>query len=249
MKKIVLELFQGGTKLGSFKIGDEPITLRIVEENKVHIEMLLRSPIDSAPIFPYGKQDGDDFTMPFPLVQDGEKDVETRPFDLFQGRYIEETQELLEVSEILSSSLMFDDDLIFETHSTSVEDQADQHSYLQADASFELQDEESFDNLPDLPDLPQIADVDIAVWKHQNGEWSCVQKLRPNDEYRFHRIRVWVDERASLLLTGSDNAIISVQHEDGHEEEYEGVNGAITLPPRATVLIQREDEQICFRPE
>ena len=43
MKKFVLELTKGSQHLGSWYVGDEPLHMRIIDENEVVLELALRS--------------------------------------------------------------------------------------------------------------------------------------------------------------------------------------------------------------
>ena len=248
MKKFVFEVYKGSTQIFSGHV-DEPITMRIVEQDHVQLEMTLRSP-NSESQYPFGRQSGDDFTMPFPFEgtsSQTEPHADRRPYDLNQAQFVSQPLHDLGASEDMSSfadaedsssSLLFEDAVLQEENLLSL-------SFDSLDMFSTAED----DNPPDLPDLPQLERVDIAVLAENNGSWNCIQRLGANDEYHFHKMRIWVDERASLLLTGSEEVLILVRHEGGQEEEFDGLNGSLELPPRATVLVQRGREQICFRPE
>jgi len=252
MKKFVLELYQGNTHIFSGSI-DEPITLRILDEREVQLELTLKTPQkkrNDDDLF-YGKQIGDDFTMPMPLTEEVEvtKTHGTFPYDLQQGRFVsadpkkeepENNLDLAEDSFDSSSSLLFDESLTPDDQSLNLS-----FDSLDLYATPDFVDK----TVPDLPELPLMESVDIAVLQEKHGLWTCVHRLSANDEYIFYGIRVWVDERAALVLRGAEDVIILVRHEDGFEEEFDGINGSLSLTPRATVLIQREKEQICFRPE
>ena len=247
MKKFVLELFQGKEHIFSGSI-DQPITLRILDETEVKLEITLKSPQpkrkEDGEFF--GRQAGDDFTMPMPLTEEVEvnKTHGTFPYDLQEGRFIydqkEEDRGLPEGLSDNSSLLLFDESLTPD----------DQSLNLSFDSLDMYTTPENLENtVPDLPELPTMDSVDIAVLQEKHGLWTCIHRLSANDEYVFFGIRVWVDERAALVLRGSEDVIILVRHEDGFEEEFDGINGSLSLTPRATVLIQRDNEQICFRPE
>ena len=127
MKKFVLELTKGAQHLGSWYVGDEPLQMRIIDESEVVLELALRAPASVKRESSFGKQDGDDFTMPFPVGEEIHEE-ESLPlgYDLSQQIPIAEPREednssiivaepeLLpedaEISFEMSSSIMFGQD-------------------------------------------------------------------------------------------------------------------------------------------
>ena len=292
MKKLILELSQGSVHLGAWKLGDEPLNLRIIDEEEVLFELSLRAPQKKASASLFGRQQGDDFTMPLPLGEDIEDayshgrehaEYSSSPFDLSQmvkpsanqktenhneeELFIKEAEQN-ELSFEMSASLLFGDD--FESKipeedepiidfdalvEVVIEEDAldfvspepsDVLSILQASIS---RIDDSLGAPPVFPDLPGISEVDIAVWKQVGGHWTCIERLKANEEFFFHSVKIWVDNNASLLLTGRSDVEIVVQNTDGSEENIHGLNGSLELPSRAIVLLREGDEYICFRPE
>lgn len=78
MKRFVLELTKGGQHLGSWYVGDEPLKMRIIDDSNVVLELALRSPNTADGQSSFDKQEGDDFTMPFPVGEGGS----SRSYDL-----------------------------------------------------------------------------------------------------------------------------------------------------------------------
>ena len=95
MKKFVLELTKGSQHLGSWYVGEEPLHMRIIDENKVVLELALRSPDIVKSGSSFEKQEGDDFTMPFPV---GENE-QSSGYDLSQHIPITEDPKEEESSE------------------------------------------------------------------------------------------------------------------------------------------------------
>lgn len=296
MKKFVLELSQGSQHLGSWNVGDEPITMRIIDDDNVVLEVALRTPEQKSSGIAFGRQEGDDFTMPIPV---GEEEPPSSPlgFDLSQqlplaheskdidvvvserkenAIVVAEPELLPEESELsfeMSSSIMFGQD--FESNDfvdeepvidfdalgdsdvdQSIEFVAPTPNVLDAlresingiDSICAIHDEE-FEQPPALPEIEGGEELDIAVWKQVGGHWTCIDRLKANGEYSFYSVRIWVDNSAALLLTGSDDMMILVQDVNEEEKEYQGINGSLPLPPRAIVLLQKGEDSICFRPE
>ena len=125
MKKFVLELTKGSQHLGSWYVGDEPLQMRIIDESEVVLELALRVPEKSKGKSLFGKQEDDDFTMPFPVGED-QQDDSSLPlgYDLSQQIPISEQakeeeiiiaepellSEDMELSFEMSSSVMFGQD-------------------------------------------------------------------------------------------------------------------------------------------
>ncbi|MAA80245.1 MAG: hypothetical protein CL916_13405 [Deltaproteobacteria bacterium] len=125
MKKFVLELTKGSQHLGSWYVGDEPLHMRIIDEDEVVLELALRVPKIVKGQSRFEKQEGDDFTMPFPVGEE----VSSLGYDLSQQIPIaeppkEKTEESdsiiisepellsedVELSFEMSSSIMFGQD-------------------------------------------------------------------------------------------------------------------------------------------
>ena len=303
MKKFVLELSQGDQHLGSWSVGDQPLTMRIIDERNVVLEFSLHTPTREDGSISFGRQDGDDFTMPIPVGEEyhhspqgfdlsqqiplmpepepepepeAEVEVEVEVEEGGNGSLVVEPEFLPEESELsfeMSSSIMFGQD--FESSDFVDEDPVIDFEALSdadLDSSIEFvaptpnvldalresingidiicaKNDEDYELPPSLPEIEGEEELDIAVWKQVGGHWTCIDRLKANAEYSFYGVSVWVDNSASLLLTGSDNMMILVQEVSEEEKEYQGINGSLALPPRAIVLLQKGDESICFRPE
>ena len=301
MKKLILELSQGSVHLGAWTLGSDPLNIRIIDDEEVLFELAMRTPPQKTSSIRFGRQHGDDFTMPLPMGEEPEQNSESNhflssssPFDLSQQLPLSnssiESKEFIssgnmdhdepkfvpeELSFEMSASLMFGEDfemkvpeedepvidfealadspIVDETIDYLIPEPSEILDSLRASIHgiSDSRDSNSdvMDMPPDIPALPGFDNIDIAVWKQVGGQWTCIERLQANEEFIFHGVKVWVDNNAALLLTGSSDILILVQHTDEREEEIQGINGALELPSRAIVLLQKDHESVCFRPE
>ena len=273
MKGFTLELIQGRKVLGAWRLGDEPITLRVAQEGKPQLEICIKSPegdnseVSDALLFE--KNPDDDFTMPIPIKKESRQVQSLSVFN----QPAEEKGTLNSYSNNVSQSLNFDIN-DFGDQSQDNEPMLDMVDFIEVDCDDDVEyianPNKVLENLrqslqimrsdimdlsdgnsapPELPDIPSMNEIKIAVWKQRNGEWYYTAHLEAGNETSFKNIGIWVDNTAALLLTGSANIYILVKMENGTEQEYASINGALQLPSRATVLMQQGDDIICFRPE
>ena len=267
MKKFTLAISQGAEHLGSWEVGSEPLTLRIIDEDQVRMELTLRAPEAIKGDYIYEKGADDDFTMPIPVSEMSKSmptpsAIQSLNDFIADDVMVEEVPEQDELSFELSRSLEFgsDDFSKIDPDPEPILDMADFSDVEFKDESIEfvankqlvisqLRESIKVNPPPDIPAPPTFTSVEIAVWKQVQDEWKCIDRLGAGEDYGFHEVSIWVDNKAALLLTGSSNVYILVQKENGEEDEYSSLNGALQLPPMATIMLQLGDDVLYFRPE
>ncbi len=274
MKKFTLEISQGGVTLVSQLVGEEPFVLRIIEEDSVRLEMSLAAPKTIPAAYQYERSPDDDFTMPVPLHSPSQKVPQKEPVsqlhnlaDAVEVEIEPDFDSFLELDASPSMEIVLPEadlvgiepDFVPASEEKSKVDSptiefisVPEPKYSQADVLHLLRESINGTNVelpPDLPDIPEFEAVELSIWRKGVEQWDLIDKIRPEGEYLFHGVHVWMDISGSLLLSGGNQALVLVQEMNGAEQEHTMNGGSLQLESGAIVVIQVENELICIRPD
>ena len=244
MSDLKFSIYSGDKPIVEWKLGDEPLTLKVHDADQTILEMELRDPRS---VCSRGKESkffseaDDDFTMPMPVGTESHDlqslmdkltasdRMRTTPSPVDQMHKADETlapPELLQSLDV--APIDFNDTDVSQvregTYSLRGDDPARPY-HNQADT------------------LPAL-----EFWTHSNATWSKLGEVFSGEKLSIFTLRVWYQCTGELLISGDDSVQIIGIHPNGDEERFHCTDGFCVTPVGLPVVFQGAHKSFCLRP-